>query len=601
MQKTARKLRPVSAPGFSIFQIAPPLTLAFALLFSGCGGGSQTTVTPPPPPPPEDFGLSVGPNVLTLQQGGEPRPMTLAFTGIGGENAFTVTVSFVNPPAGITLYPSGPITLSSPADVESIFVLATASAAVGNLTLNISGTNGQVTHTAALPITVNAGAPFQVILSPPKLSLADGVPGGIQASLNVTSGSAPAVTLSTETDPSRWDLAPKISGSGSGPFTLTFASSFTAPPVSNLPVFITATDSANNTVTAVLLISTVDNFPAVTALPRGNFIRTDETPGSAVYDMSRKLLFVTVPNLNEVRVYSSVDQHQVATIPVERPGAIDESADGTAVFVGGLGKVFTIDPASLQVTGLTLVQQTFTFPQTPQKLPVQLVTLSTGEVLILSYSGGNILLWNPAANTMQANDPPGFTATLLLTRSADHGTVFVASAAGVAALNVLYNAIAKTYGQSAMLPESNVALSPDGSRIVLVSTPGNGLGGDLYVYDSGFNVLYSEPLLNIGVAAMPIYGLDGKSFYLFFQQPDVGSMGVAYDAQTLLPQGVFSMAMQYQLAVQTPFAIDETGLIFGVGVGPGNSGLAVMDASHPGALLASSYPPAPPPWVFRTY
>jgi hypothetical protein len=363
--------------------------------------------------------------------------------------------------------------------------------------------------------------------------------------------------------------------------------------VSGVPVFITATDNANNTSTASVIISTTEAFPPDTALTRGNFVHTEDVPGGAAYDIGRKLVFVTIPNLNEVRVYSSVDQHQVATIPVERPGSIDESADGSAVFVGGLGKVFTINPASLQVAGLTRVQQKFSFPQTSVALPVQLVTLSTGEVLILSYAGGNVLLWNPATASMQAKDPPSFTSTLLLTRSGDHGTVFVASAAPVSALSALYDANTKTYGPSlALLPENNVALSPDGSRIVLVSTPANGVGGDLYVYDSSFNVLYSEPLSNVGVPAKAIYSLDGKSFYLFFQQPGVGNVGVAYDAQSLLPQGVFSMAMQYQLTVETPFAIDETGLIFGIGGGPGNSGLAVMDASHPGALLAGT-PPAP--------
>ena len=104
------------------------------------------------------------------------------------------------------------------------------------------------------------------------------------------------------------------------------------------------------------------------------------------------------------------------------------------------------------------------------------------------------------------------------------------------------------------------------------------------------NLLASEPLYNIDTSGQLIYSLDGKTLYAFYSQPDVGNIGVAYDALTLAPEGLFSMAAQYGTSAAMPYAIDETGMIFGPDEGNAlpTGALAFTDASHPGAIIPDS-------------
>jgi hypothetical protein len=95
-------------------------------------------------------------------------------------------------------------------------------------------------------------------------------------------------------------------------------------------------------------------LPALTS--RSTFRRTDMNPRGVVYDPSHKLVFVTVPQLNEVVVYSSTNAGTVAAIPVPDPSGIDITADASRVIVGTNTRFFwLIDTVSLQLTRSVLV------------------------------------------------------------------------------------------------------------------------------------------------------------------------------------------------------------------------------------------------------
>jgi len=496
--------------------------------------------------------------------------------GIGGESQFTVTISFPSLPPGVTISPPGPFVLPSFINAYSFLIQADASVPTGPVAINIASTNGSVNHTNSLPVTVGPVAPFALKLSSGALSLTPGSPGNIQATIVPSSGTAPDVSLSFGTIQLAYELpAPAVSGSGSGPFTLTFFAAIDSVPISNAVTFITARANSGDTATAMLDVSLSVPFPSIAAQTRSTFVRTDDPPAGAVYDMARKLVFATFPDLNEVRVFSSTDVHLVATIPVEQPGAIDETVDGKNVLVGGLAKVISIDPDKLQVTHSTAVNQSGTY----SAIPVQLATLSTGEVLILSYVGGHVFIWNPVTGTMTLRDPPNSPSApsgpFFVTRSGDHSAVLMPAGLGY----VLYNASSDSYS-----PVSNslnattaatFALNTDGSRIARFVAPNTFGPSTLSTYDSDFNLLDSIDLSGNGGAENGIFSLDGSTIYAF------GDAGVAYDASTLQPKGLFALGTQ--VTVSDPFTIDETGMVFGL-TSARAEGLVVTDVSHPGAI-----------------
>jgi len=563
--------------------LAALLSMAFILIVvtnvCSCGGGSQSTNTTTPPAPPPSYALMVGPNTVTLQQGGSPQQVTLEETPIGSGPPFTVTVSFPSLPAGIAVYPSGPITLYSPSDVATIIVAATSAAATGQVTLNIASANGYVNQTTPLPINVSAAAPFQISLSSKQLSLEAGSSGDIQVSTTSNATPLPDVSLQFSTAPAQPDLqSPVVTGSEPGPFTVTFYSNVDSPPIANVPVFVTASSNTGGTSTAILSVTVTSPFPAITAATRSNFVQTDDNPAGVVYDSARKLVFATLPDLNEVVVLSSTNQQLVATIPAEQPGAIDESADGSTVFVGSLAKIFTVDPTSFEITGSEPVPTTGDV----EDEPVGLVALSTGNVLVLNGPGGHIFLWNPTAGTMTPDDPPSFPSPVggpyFLARSADRTTAVLSSESGYSPVAVLYGATLNSY--SAPYLNSNFqgatfSLSPDGSEVAVFGSGPSGVSG-LYLYDNQFNLLSSW----LDGTGNSIFSLDGTTIYASLLEVNggFGSIGAAFDATTLAPKGLFLMGQHYTME---PLAIDETGMIFGAGL----LGVSATDASDPGELV----------------
>ncbi len=286
---------------------------------------------------------------MTAQQGGAPQMMSIS-TIFSGEVTSTLTVSFPNLPPGLTLWPNTPTTFAvNQGTTQNYFLSATSAATPGQVTVNISGKLGPVNHSYSFPVTITAAAPFHLSLSPAQLSLTPGVPRSVQVTVVPTSGPVPDVALATTTLPGRGDFSsPVITGAEPGPFTLTFNATVASQPLSNFPVFITAGTSAGDTSTVELPVSLTVPFPPIAAPTRSTVVRTDDTPTGVVYDSARKLVFAALPNLNEVRVFSSTDSHLVATIPAIQPSSIDESADGSKVFVGSFGLITTIDPDSLR-------------------------------------------------------------------------------------------------------------------------------------------------------------------------------------------------------------------------------------------------------------
>jgi DNA-binding beta-propeller fold protein YncE len=591
------KVRVVPSASLSARVLMLGLSLA-VFAFQGCGSAGELSTAPPtnPPPPPPDFTFNVDGATLTTQQQGNPQ----AF-GITTEGQFvgTVLVTIQNLPAGVSAYPPGPFNLSSGAGV-TVTVFASASTPTGNYTVTIAGTLGQTVHTAMINLIVNSGAPFQLSLSQNILSMMPATQANLTATVSGISGGISSQIVFSysalpQTSGVEWTQSPYptvTATSWSQPITVT-ATVF-AQPLQNFPWIITAT-SGNNSSSVLLPISVSTSFPAITKPNRSTFVRTDEDVTGVAYDQSRKLIFATVEGLNEVLVYSSTDASLRTTIPVDRPWRIDEAADGSKVYVGSWNaSVTVIDPNSLEVVQVingpanvsptVLAGDHYSFQN--------LVALSNGTVLIagsVDVLGGNLFfLMDPGSNSITPLAIPGFSPTGIgsVYRTGDRSKALLTGTLTSGGLGgaVWYDASTGSITSVAGYPSSgisNIALNLDGSQIASNN-------GDLTIYDSDFNL---TDTITLAAAGPLIYSLDGTRLYALTRASSSGII-VVLDAKTFAIVGMAPDLSIGDPQPTTPFAIDETGMIFG---GQQRArGLAFLDASSPGAmglpLFAVGYP-----------
>ncbi len=354
-----------------------------------------------------------------------------------------------------------------------------------------------------------------------------------------------------------------------------------AQPVQNFPIVVTATDDSNNSYVVVVPLTISVASSSVTPT-RSTFARTDQGPTGVVYDQARKLLFVSVEVLNQVAVLSSVDGHRVATIPVQYPAGIDESADGSAVYVVSpyFSYITTIDPNLLEV-----VQQT-NIPQTPSgqnAFVFQLVTLSNGDVLFLpnqAPTGPLAYLWSPATNVFTALNQQALQNLSGITRSADHSKALIYGGNSAGSTAVIYDATSGNLtGPATLNGGYALAISPNGSQIVSVGLQGL----PTIFYDNQFNTLGSLSL-DIESVVGGLYSLDGNHAYVLETDLFSGdNIAAVLDTSTFSLVGVvpafgFGTSLPFSGSWTTPFAIDETNMIFG-GV---FLGMGYLDVGSPG-------------------
>ena len=86
---------------------------------------------------------------------------------------------------------------------------------------------------------------------------------------------------------------------------------------------------------------------------RSDYLRTDATPTSIVYDVAHQQLFSSDFFLNRVDVVSTTNRQLIKSIPVPCPDGLALSPDGTEVFVGSDAQ----QVAAISTTSLAVVQQ----------------------------------------------------------------------------------------------------------------------------------------------------------------------------------------------------------------------------------------------------
>jgi hypothetical protein len=406
---------------------------------------------PPPPPPPTptaDFALAPASPTVTVQQGGALQFQTIQANPLNGfTGSISLTISGL--PAGVTTAPFGPlvISLTGQAQGTAFQLAASQTTPTGTTTVSVTGASGTITHSATFSLTVTQAAPFIIQVTPSSVALTPASNATVQISLTANSGTSPQLGVNVTGPPNSSQV---ITGTPQGFLTSTNPLSFSinatdlAQPLQNFPMLISASDNANNTSLVTLPLTVTVPFASNATPTRSTFFRTDKAPTGLVYDPIRKLLFVSVEILNEVEVVSSVDGHQVASIPVNFPAGIDEAADGSAVYVVSpyFGGVTIIDPNLLQVVGHASVPQSVSGLSVPAVF-LQIASLSNGKVVLnpaldsLDLAKPPFYLWDPKADTFSRFGPTSFVSqSILMSRSADHSKLI---ANGAAAGGILYD------------------------------------------------------------------------------------------------------------------------------------------------------------------
>jgi len=492
----------------------------------------------------------------------------------------------------------------------SIQLGASQTAPVGNTTVTIIGTSGALTHKVTFSLVVSPAAPFQIQVSPATISMTPASIATVQISATASSGTSPQLLVNVVGPPNSSQVnvgSPQGLLTPTNPISFSLIATSLAQPLQNFPMTITASDNSNNTAMVIIPLTVKVPFLANTKPTRSSFFRTDKSPTGMVYDPIRKLVFVSVEILNEVIVISSIDGHEVTSIPVNFPAGIDEAVDGSAVYVVSpyFDGVTIIDPSLLQVVGHASVPQSVSGSAVPVVF-LQVAALSNGKVVLspaldsLDLAKQPFYLWDPKADMFTRFGPSSFVSqSILMSRSADHSKLI---AEGAAAGGILYDANTDSVTGPTPLISGVSAINSDGSQIAS-ATYQNSVSVIAF-YDSKFNVLGTLPFnafWTSGPTPQLFYSLDGKYLYIVPNQsigvgPGLGGAVTVVDTQTfsvvgLVPAFSFGATLPFSGQWITTFALNETNMLFGAAYG----GVGLLDLSSPTALIL----PLPAPFLVQ--
>ena len=457
-------------------------------------------------------------------------------------------------------------------------VSADASAQPNMGRLTIRGTSASLSHTYFLEVQVYSPLPYRISVTPATLSLTPASIGTVQISTSASLGPSVSVNQISPylyycgVDFDYRDLGLSVDH----PAKLPIRASAVAQPLQNVPIVVATTDSASNqTSVEIVLLSVTVPFPRIVTPTRSTIIRSGEKPAAAVYDAPRKLVFVTLRETNQVRVYSSTDGHMVATIPVQQPSGIDETPNGTEILVGGYSPyIAVIDPDLLQVTRLVPAPRLPPIPYITVDFlfPIQVVPLSTGNALILGQHGNStethIYFWNRTTDQMSALEVPTIYFASQIRRTSDGSTALILGTEGISFYDAAHDSFSAPVTQGWFR-----SLRPDGHQFA--SEIGQGAVG---FFDPQGNLQGSVPL-GLEVVGGVIYSLNGKRLYVVGSFTSQADTVAVIDTQNFTLLGLVSDLIQGGMPT-IPLAIDETGMIFGGSL----AGVVFLDVQSSGAL-----------------
>jgi hypothetical protein len=552
-------------------KITTSLALAFCLTLAlgACGGGSASQAPPPPPPP--SFSLVATPSNTSIA----PGTSSTIQISVVPQNGFsgTVAVTASGLPAGLTATPSS---LSLQNTSQSVLLTAANTLADGNYSFSLNGTSGDLKSAATVNVGVEPLANFTIIQ--PFIS-----------QIVARFGSTAQIQLQTEqqgTGVADYSLTFSVTGLPSG-VTANFSPNPAAVGATTaLTVSAPENSSWNQGVTITVVATPTVSVPTrnlaldlVVAPPPGSipdtqssYLRTDDTPQSIVYDSANQQIFSSDYFLNRVDVVSTVTRRLVKGIPVLSPHGLALTIDGTEVLVGSDSqKVQAISTSSLQI-----VQQWILPRHAGGTYGLYKVFPLADGTVAFQPSGqsglsSDLAIWNPANNKMSLVSLPSAIADQACIIAGAGMNIFVGTCGGPAVAFV-YNKATHEFSAPLNFPGFiyDVAASPDGSRF-LISDDTYGVG----LYNSQLQA--QTFLIPPDPSSSFIFSPDGAHIYL------QGGILIVFDgsgnfinaAPTLgtIPPGA---VVDPCPVVETPFAVDSNGVVFG----SADHGIAFDDSNY---------------------
>ena len=367
------------------------LVAALLPFASGCGSGSSSGGGSSPP----DFSLYSSTSTLTIGAGANGS-FKITLTSLNGFSE-SATIAITGLPTGATLTPGSGFSLA-PDTPQTVQVTLASTVAMGSYQVNITATAGNLSHSRALTLIVQAYVPsdFSLKLNPASLTTLTGTQGSFQLSFVAAGGFAGPVQISISGVPDGITIVPGTSFSLPASYTqnvnLAVASTVAAGPY---PLTVTGT-SGSLTHTATFSLSvTSSNLPS-----RADFVRTDDSPSAAVYDQVHHRVYVANPTIGAVEIISSTTYQVLRTLPVPEPKSIDISPDCSTVYIGtNTQAVFALNTASMAITARYIIPSGVGYSSflVTDQMAQAVIAAPDGSALI--SVGNNLIKWFPAANT----------------------------------------------------------------------------------------------------------------------------------------------------------------------------------------------------------
>ena len=496
----------------------------------------------------------------------------------------------------MTLFPASPFSLTAAGQVLTF--TADSLVASGNYTLSFQATSGSLNATATTSVSIAPPGDFTLGIYYKDLTVRLG--DSTSTEINIVFASAGSsnytVQLAASSLPAgvTADFSPNPAPPGNRT-SLKFTAATSAPTAQNAVVEIKGTRSTDGEQEfSAVRLSVV---PPVGQLPfsRTEFVRTDDTSRSAVYDAVHKLIFVAEPRLSRVDVISPDSRKIVKSIPVPGARGLSLTSDHRRVLVSGsMQQVSWIDTVSLTVSERSLLpkdEPNCTCDPQFVDVPVPAVT-SSGKVLFLGRTQffGGVLVWDPVAGTIVERNDSEMYWDAIMARSADGSKVILSDNSSGGGVSV-YNAATDTFPAKRAFGSYAFALAanPNGTQFAVAVS-----GQPIYIVDSALSVLGIAPAG--GLIAGMVYSVDGRYLYVVSQPGGVPIISTV-DAQTFQLVGTapafatntLGVTRVPPLMIETPLAADDTGLVFGMA----DHGLVLDDAtfyqSFPETAVAPVY------------
>ncbi len=260
---------------------------------------------------------------------------------------------------------------------------------------------------------------FSLAVSPQSQSVDAGSSAAVSLSATALNGFSSQISVQVTGVPAGVSVSPtNITLVPGTPQQVTFNAAANAASASVTVTFTGTAGSLTHTRGLSLAVSALSNGLPV----RTRYLRTDATTEYflwlnqhwIIYHASTGRYFVTDPSSNQIIVIDAASQTEIGTIGVPGAFGIDQTPDGTTLYVGTLiGDVYAIDPVAMAVK-----QRYIASDIGPSGFPAQTaLVLSDGRLALLGLQNSGvtpIAIWNPIDNstTMIAAGCLGYTLSV---------------------------------------------------------------------------------------------------------------------------------------------------------------------------------------------